>query len=72
MVLGRLEGSVGELSVVNDDGIAFSTTLLVSPANALRKNSILVGKEELRDELVQEFRESRRVVVMVCLRCHHP
>jgi hypothetical protein len=49
VVLGWLESSIGDFSVVNDDGIAFSTTLFVSPTNALRELSTLVGKEELRD-----------------------
>lgn len=49
MVLGWLERSVGDFSVVNDDRIAGSTALLVRPANALREHSALVGKEELHN-----------------------
>ena len=47
VVLGGLESSVGDLAVVNDDGVALGAALLVSPAEALGELGLGVGKEEL-------------------------
>lgn len=46
MVLRRLTSSVGDLAVVNDNGVTASAALLVSPANALRELGVGVGEEE--------------------------
>lgn len=47
VVLGGLKSSVGDLAVVNDDGVALGAALLIGPAEALGELSIGVGKEEL-------------------------
>lgn len=44
----RLTGSVGDLAVVEDNGVTTSTTVLVSPADALGELGVGVGEEELQ------------------------
>ena len=46
-VLLTLKGSVGDLAVVKDEGIAAGTALRVRPADALGELSLGVGEEEL-------------------------
>lgn len=46
-VLGSLLGGVGDLAVVDDDGVAVGTALGVSPADALGELGLGVGEEEL-------------------------
>lgn len=46
MVHGGLTSSVGDLAVVNDDGVTASAALVVSPANALGELGLGVGEEE--------------------------
>lgn len=42
-----LTGSVGDLAVVDDDGVAASTALVISPADALGELGLGVREEEL-------------------------
>lgn len=44
----RLTSSVGDLAVVEDNGVTTSTTVLVSPADALGELGVGVGEEELQ------------------------
>lgn len=46
VVHGGLTSSVGDLAVVNDDGVTASAALVVSPANALGELGLRVGEEE--------------------------
>lgn len=46
-VLLALLGGVGDLAVVEDDGVAVGTALGVGPANALGEAGLGVGEEEL-------------------------
>jgi hypothetical protein len=47
VVLGGLKSGVGDLAVVDDDGVALGAALLVGPADALGELSLGVGEEEL-------------------------
>jgi hypothetical protein len=47
VVLRGLQSGVGDLAVVNDDGVTLGAALLIGPANALGEASLRVGKEEL-------------------------
>lgn len=47
MVLGGLTLGVGNLAVVDDDGVATSAALLVGPADALGELGLGVRQEEL-------------------------
>lgn len=47
VVLSGLTLGVGDLAVVDDDGVAASAALLISPADALGETGLGVGKEEL-------------------------
>lgn len=47
MVLGGLTLGVGDLAVVDDDGVATSAALLVGPADALGELGLGVRQEEL-------------------------
>jgi hypothetical protein len=49
-VLSSLLGGVGDLAVVEDDGVAVSAALLVGPADALGELGLGVGEEELENE----------------------
>lgn len=49
MVLSGLTLGVGDLAVVDDDGVATSAALLVGPADALRELGLGVRQEELRN-----------------------
>jgi hypothetical protein len=46
-VLSGLLGSVGDLAVVEDDGVAVGAALVVGPADALGESGLGVGEEEL-------------------------
>lgn len=46
-VLSSLLGGVGDLAVVDDDGVAVSAALGVGPADALGELSLGVGEEQL-------------------------
>lgn len=46
-VLGSLLGGVGNLAVVDDDGVAVSAALGVGPADALGELGLGVGEEQL-------------------------
>lgn len=46
-VLLSLLGGVGDLTVVNDDGVAVSAALSVGPADGLGELGLRVGQEEL-------------------------
>jgi hypothetical protein len=46
-VLSSLLGGVGDLAVVDDDGVAVSTALGVGPADALGELGLGVGEEQL-------------------------
>jgi hypothetical protein len=50
VVLGGLKGSVGDLAVVDNNGITLGAALLVSPADALRELGLRVGKEQLQSQ----------------------
>ena len=43
----RLTGSVGDLAVVEDNGVTSSTALVESPADAAGELGLGVGEEEL-------------------------
>ena len=43
-----LNGSVGDLAVVDDNGVTASAALVESPANALGELGLRVGKEKLQ------------------------
>ena len=47
VVLGGLESGIGDLAVVDDDGITLGAALLIGPADALGEASLGVGEEEL-------------------------
>lgn len=47
-VLLALLGGVGDLAVVEDQGVAVGTALGVGPANALGEAGLGVGEEELK------------------------
>lgn len=67
-VLLALLGGVGDLAVVEDDGVAVGTALGVGPANALGEAGLGVGEEEL-EKLVRTaavWEEGRGGV-----QCHH-
>jgi hypothetical protein len=49
-VLSSLLGGVGDLAVVDDDGVAVSAALLVGPADALGELGLGVGEEQLEKE----------------------
>ena len=49
VVLSGLTLGVGDLAVVDDDGVATSAALLVGPADALRELGLGVRQEELRN-----------------------
>lgn len=49
VVLGGLESGVGDLAVVQDDGVTLGAALLVGPANALGELGVGVGQEQLGD-----------------------
>ena len=49
MVLSGLALGVGDLAVVDDDGVASSAALLISPAEALGEAGLGVGNEELQN-----------------------
>lgn len=46
VVLSGLESGVGNLAVVNDEGVTLGAALLIGPTNALGEASIGVGEEE--------------------------
>ena len=46
-ILGGLLGCVGDLAVVEDDGVAVGAALGVGPADALGESGLGVGEEEL-------------------------
>lgn len=48
-VLGSLFGGVGDLAVVDDDGVAVGAALGVGPADALGELGLGVGEEQLRN-----------------------
>lgn len=51
-VLLALLGGVGDLAVVEDDGVAVGTALGVGPANALGELGLGVGEEELKQSVL--------------------
>lgn len=52
MVLSGLESGVGNLAVVNDEGVTLGAALLIGPTNALGEASIGVGEEELENQSI--------------------
>lgn len=52
MVLSGLESGVGNLAVVNDEGVTLGPALLIGPTNALGEASIGVGEEELENQCI--------------------
>jgi hypothetical protein len=50
-VLGSFLGGVGDLAVIDDDHVAVSAALWVSPADTLRETGLGVGEEELEEEM---------------------
>lgn len=50
-VLGSLLGGVGDLAVVNDDGVTVGTALSVGPADGLGETGLGVGEEELEKDV---------------------
>lgn len=51
VVLGGLESGIGDLAVVDDDGITLGAALLIGPADALGELGIRVGQEELKENI---------------------
>lgn len=54
-VLLALLGSVGDLAVVEDEGVAVGTALGIGPANALGETGLGVGEEELGEWVSQVY-----------------
>jgi hypothetical protein len=52
VVLSGLESGVGNLAVVNDEGVTLGAALLIGPTNALGEASIGVGEEELENQSI--------------------
>lgn len=72
MVLGGLKSGVGDLAVVNDDGVTLGATLLIGPANALGELSLRVGKEELENQNISQIQYSEIALFSkVNIRCRH-
>jgi hypothetical protein len=74
-VLSSLLGGVGDLAVVDDDGVAVSAALGVGPADALGELGLGVGEEQLEKEgmLVNVMwdRESLNWRKGRNIQCHH-
>ena len=60
VVLGGLESGVGDLAVVQDDGVTLGAALLIGPANALGELGVGVGQEQLGEMSVNRNRVSER------------
>lgn len=64
-ILLTLLGGVGDLAMVEDQGVAVGTAFLVGPANALGEPGLRVRKEELERELASSsFRPRWRMHTM--------
>lgn len=71
-VLLALLGGVGDLAVVEDDGVAVSTALGVRPADALGELGLGVGEEELDITLESGDGRNQFVGKSVCVQCRRP
>lgn len=69
-VLGSLLGGVGDLAVVNDDGVTVGTALSVGPADGLGETGLGVGEEELEKRLLVEI-GSWESNDCLNVQCHH-
>ena len=53
-VLRALLGGVGDLAVVEDDGVAVGAALVIGPADALGELGLGVGEEQLKSTMLVE------------------